>query len=462
MHGWYKGYLYKLLRVQVMANSVISVSSDSSEESVGTSTGRVILFGIIPTTIPDTIPSMTPPSTHIDTALTPTSPDYTPTSPDYSPVSDRESDLSEDPNIPDTPPSPTHGTPFTEMTLSTQSTPVASSALRRRVMILAHRQPIPHGRRYRYHPNGPVHMMTTRKRVGPLPSHRLAVRHLVDYSSSVHFASDDSLRDLSSSSSSEISSNPSLDGLSDSSSDHSLPALSSGMRPIHYLCLLVLSIPRSSAAITDRPSHDSSSTSPSRKRSRSPAASVSLSSPIPRALSSAHADLLPSPKRIRCFGFATDLEVISAESSEPSRSRGTDLGMDDEFERSDRIDIDPNIQAEINECVAYADALRARGVNARVVVEFVDREEIETGARGLVKVRVDRVTHLVIADDNPEPAQEEGAIESADMMERIRELERDNMRLRDMMDVASQRVTQSQHRELRVQREMRQIWHFRF
>ncbi|GKG60188.1 hypothetical protein Tco_0609852, partial [Tanacetum coccineum] len=40
----------------------------------------------------------------------------------------------------------------------------------------------------------------------------------------------------------------------------------------------------------------------------------------------------------------------------------------------------------------------------------VDQEEIETGARAPVEVRVDRITHLVIADDIPEPAQEEGAI----------------------------------------------------
>ncbi|GJX12246.1 hypothetical protein Tco_0202105 [Tanacetum coccineum] len=121
----------------------------------------VILFGTIPTTILDTTPSVTPLSTHIDTALTLTSPDYTPASPDYSPASDTESDPSEDPSsdhipplpaispflsstndspdsdTPDTPPSLTHGTPFTEMTLSTQSTPVASGAPRRRVMILA-------------------------------------------------------------------------------------------------------------------------------------------------------------------------------------------------------------------------------------------------------------------------------------------------------------------------------------
>ncbi|GJV49707.1 reverse transcriptase domain-containing protein [Tanacetum coccineum] len=47
----------------VMAILVISISSDSSEDSVGTPTGRVILFGTIPTTIPDTTPVITPPAT---------------------------------------------------------------------------------------------------------------------------------------------------------------------------------------------------------------------------------------------------------------------------------------------------------------------------------------------------------------------------------------------------------------
>ncbi|GKE24634.1 hypothetical protein Tco_1436146 [Tanacetum coccineum] len=210
--------------------SVILVSSDSSEESVGTSTGRVILFGTIPTTISDTTLSVIPPSTHIDIALTPTSPDYTPVSPDYLLESDTKFDPSEDPSsdhipllpttspflsstddsldndIPDTPPSPTHGTPFTETTLSTQRSLVASGALRHRVMVLAPGQPIPHGRPYCYHLNGSVHMMTARKRVGPLPTHRIAVRHSVDYSSSDHFSLDDSSRDSSSSSSSSSSS----------------------------------------------------------------------------------------------------------------------------------------------------------------------------------------------------------------------------------------------------------------
>ncbi|GJT23843.1 putative reverse transcriptase domain-containing protein, partial [Tanacetum coccineum] len=88
-------------------------------------------------------------------------------------------------------------------------------------------------------------------------------------------------------------------------------------------------------------------------------------------------------------------------------------------------------------------------IDARVVVEAVDREESETGIRGLVEVRVERVTHPAMPKDTLEPAQEEREIkvtyetlgdlvqrivgvESAvtALTERIAELERDNKRLR--------------------------------
>nr|GEV94928.1 hypothetical protein [Tanacetum cinerariifolium] len=253
-------------------------------------------------------------------------------------------------------------------------------------MALAPRQPISHGRPYRYYLNGPVHMMTVRKRVGPSPTHHLAMIHSVDYSSSDHLASDDSSGDSSSSSSSssssETSSDPSSDDLPDSSSDHSLPAPSSSMRPSHHLCLLVPSIPYLFAAIIDRPSHDSSSTSPSRKRSRSHVASIPLSSPIPGPLSYARIDLLPSTKGIRSSEFATELEVSSEDSFEPYIPRETDLEIDVDVVRSDGIEIDLEIQEDIDKCIAYANALRDRGIDARVVVEAVDREEIEMGARG--------------------------------------------------------------------------------
>ncbi|GKB10368.1 putative reverse transcriptase domain-containing protein [Tanacetum coccineum] len=237
-------------------------------------------------------------------------------------------------------------------------------------------------------------MMTARKRVRPLPTHRLAVRHSVDYSSSDLFTSDDSSETSSDSSSDDISDS----SFSLSSSDYSSRALPSGMRSSHQLCSSVPSIPYSYAAITERPSH-SSFAGPSRKRSRSPTISVLISSPITRALSPIRADLLPPPKRIRSSDFVTDLEDCSNESYESSVPRDTRLRDDVVVRGSDEPysepDVDPEIQEEINECITYADALRAEGIDAKVVIETVAREEVETSARGPIEVRVKRVTHPV-------------------------------------------------------------------
>ncbi|GKF07712.1 hypothetical protein Tco_0041936, partial [Tanacetum coccineum] len=267
MYGWYKGYLYKLLLVQVKAISVISVSSDSSEDSVGTPAGRIILFGTIPTTIRDTKPMITPPTTQTDTTVIPTeipiiaptippSPDYTLASPDYSPVSDMEFDPFEDPSSNHIPPLPTIS-PFLSSADDTTDSDTPDTP-----------QSPTYGTSWFLHQDNLFHMMTARKRVGPLPTHRLDVRHPVDYSSSGHFSSDDSSTDSSSSSSSETSSDSPTDALSDSASSrsssyHSLPASPSGTRSSHRLCSLVQSVHRSSA-ISERPSHDSSSVSHSR------------------------------------------------------------------------------------------------------------------------------------------------------------------------------------------------------
>nr|GEV27537.1 hypothetical protein [Tanacetum cinerariifolium] len=206
-----------------------------------------------------------------------------------------------------------------------------------------------------------------RKRVGPLPTYHLAVRHSVDYSSSDHFTSDDLLIDSPSDLLSETSSDSSSDALSDSlsghsSSNHSSPALPSSMRSCHQLCSSVPSIPHSSASIIERPSYFSFVGHP-RKRSRSPATSIPLSLPIHRALYYVRANVLPPRKRIRSFDIVTDIE--------------------------------------------------SWGIDARVVVETIGREEVETSARGTIEVRDDRVMH-----------------------QRISELERDNMRLRGMLDLA--------------------------
>nr|GFB86431.1 hypothetical protein [Tanacetum cinerariifolium] len=114
-------------------------------------------------------------------------------------------------------------------------------------------QPISHGRPYCYHLNGPVHMMTARKRVRSSPMQQLSVRHPVDHSSS-----DSSSRH--------------------SSSDHSSPDL------------------------------PSTSAWPSRKRRRSPMISVPALPLVSGALSHVCADLIPSPKRVRDIGYLADVE----------------------------------------------------------------------------------------------------------------------------------------------------------
>ncbi|GKE61974.1 hypothetical protein Tco_1512341 [Tanacetum coccineum] len=224
--------------------------------------------------------------------------------------------------------------------------------------------------------------------------------------------------------------------------------------------------------------------------------------PVSGALSPVRADLIPSPKRIRSLETATDLEGcledsfnpyvprdvglgvdVKDESSEQSRSRGTDIEVDDDVKRSDKMDIDPveavieacfdfadiirasgvdvRVEAEIDECFAYTDALRDRGIDARVVVEVVDQEECKMGVRGQVEVRVERVTHprfhdhteailvhhiQVIKGVQREQGHRIIGVKSAvtDLTERIAELERDNQMLRDTASVESQRVDRIQ------------------
>ncbi|GJS09952.1 hypothetical protein Tco_0366748 [Tanacetum coccineum] len=149
MDGWYKGYLYKLLLVQVVAISVISVSSDSSKDNVRTLAGRVILLGISLTLFTITHQyGYSPLLIRTDTIVIPT--EIPIIAHNILPLPAislflSSADDTTDSDTPDTPPSPTHGTLFTETTLSTQRSPTASGALRRRVMVLAPGQPIPHG-----------------------------------------------------------------------------------------------------------------------------------------------------------------------------------------------------------------------------------------------------------------------------------------------------------------------------
>ncbi|GKE48939.1 hypothetical protein Tco_1480197 [Tanacetum coccineum] len=214
------------------------------------------------------------------------------------------------------------------------------------------------------------------------------------------------------------------------------------------------------------------------------------------ALSLVRVDLIPSPKRVRDSGYLADVEVDPRKTS--LRDDVIVKGRDEPHLEQD---IDLEIQAEIDECFAYTDALKNRGIDARVIVEVVDRVESKTGARGPIEVKVERVTHPVMPDKIPEHAQE-GAVEVtyetlrdlvqrfhdhteaisihriqvikevqrekghrivgvesivSALTKRIAELEKDNRRLRGTASIESQRVDRLQCGMSRIQRELRQI-----
>ncbi|GKE92551.1 hypothetical protein Tco_1573646 [Tanacetum coccineum] len=187
-----------------MATLVISISSDSSDESVGSHVPRVIIFGTIPTSIlvilvvPVVVPiapadPLVAPKVGAVFVISPTGVlDLV----DYSSSSD--SDPSED-SFP--------VAPSSEFLLAPV---VAPPRIRRRPAILVRPgKAIPFGRPYRTHPSGPRKLLTARKRVGPFPTRRLAWRRVshrsLDRHSSPDFTSDSSSSSLSLDSSSDIS-----------------------------------------------------------------------------------------------------------------------------------------------------------------------------------------------------------------------------------------------------------------
>ncbi|GJU89410.1 putative reverse transcriptase domain-containing protein [Tanacetum coccineum] len=340
-----------------MAISLISISLDSSKGSVGTPAGQ------------KSDPSEDPSSDHI------------PPLPDISPFLSSDDDPT-DSDTPDTPSSPTHDTPFTEITASTPE--------------------------ITYH---------TSKRVGPLPTHRLAVRHSADHSSS------DSSSEASSDFPSDASSDPSS---RHSLSDHSLPDL------------------------------PSTSAGPSRKRRRSLMTSVPALSPVSGALSPVRADLIPSPKRVRDSGYSTDVEV---DPREISLRDDVIVRVSDEPHLEQ--DSDPEIQVEIDEC--FATQMLHRGQSFEGYASCDARDIPKPGSGGIVEVlrmrplgdwfRGSMITLMLSPSTiqaNEGVQREQGhrmvGVESAviALTERIAELERDNRRLRGTTSVKSQRVDRLQ------------------
>ncbi|GKF05358.1 hypothetical protein Tco_0036026, partial [Tanacetum coccineum] len=287
-----------------MAFFVISISSNSSEDCIGMSIARVILFGMIPTTIPSTTPTVNLPIIHDDTPLIPTdtltiSP-VVPTIPPIAPTIQYTSlfiyNDSSDNGTPDSPPSQD---PY-------EILPAPPRLPRRPAILLFLGQPIPVGRPYH-----------------------------------------SSLETLSYSH-------------SDSSSDSSL-----------------------GYAILETPCDSPTTTSkrPSRKRCRSPLIPVSL--PMPGALSPVRTNLSQPPRRISDSDSMMDLEVSLEDGYESYVPREVGLGVDveDNYEPYTESNVDTDVQAYIDKCIAYTDAIRVRGMDDRDVVETTAADEVKSSAR---------------------------------------------------------------------------------
>ncbi|GKA86897.1 hypothetical protein Tco_0808608 [Tanacetum coccineum] len=460
-----------------MAAPVISISSDTSEESVGSHAPRVILFGAIPAIIP-VIPEV--PVVPADPIVTPEVGAVSVVSPsgvldlvDYSPSSD--SDPSEDslPPAPDLPlvspflcsddseadgesepaeqrpVSSSHDTlaPLSEFPLAPV---VAPPGIRRRPAILVRpNEAIPFGQLYLTYLNGLHKLLTARKRVRPLPARRLAWRRVSHHSSDRHSSPD--------SSSSSAPSDHSLSGHTppdttdaDSSTPQRFVHRSLARTPRHSEAFrrwrsAPLSTPyppttsESSLGSSSERSLDSSSPSsrPSRKRCRSPTASVPSSTHVSRSIAPTPADLLPPRKRFRDSYSPEDsgeehMEVDTADAeavadigiSEGVVAHPEDgVGMGFEIAASDVREDDEEFEAE-----ASAADTREIVVDPLVIGDSSESSrggipDLEDTIYDIVhymsEVRIDRITEIETTQRQLETSQMVASGERASLVERI-------------------------------------------
>nr|GEW36412.1 reverse transcriptase domain-containing protein [Tanacetum cinerariifolium] len=102
------------------------------------------------------------------------------------------------------------------------------------------------------------------------------------------------------------------------------------------------------------------------------------------SLRHSHQTLLPPHKKIMDSDFVTDFEVSSEEGYMPYVPREVALGVDveDNCEPYTKPDVDFDIQENINACIEFADDLRARGTDVRVMVETMAEEEVDSPDSG--------------------------------------------------------------------------------
>nr|GEV68619.1 putative reverse transcriptase domain-containing protein [Tanacetum cinerariifolium] len=418
-----------------MTAPVISISSDVSVKSVGSSSPRVILVGSISIEVPVVLEvgaaAVASPvrvlelDTHSSSEADPSesSPPPVSVAPMVLPFlcsDDSESDI----EIHKRHVSPTTSTSEipTALILPAPSAIVAPSyefplapvvaplGIRRRQAILIRpREDILIGRLYRTHPGGPCKALTVRKSVRPLHSHRLTLRYTSHHMDRFTFGSSSS----------------------HSSSDHS----SAGTPQCSEAYLRWRSSPLSTMyppTTFESSAGDSSSESSvglSRKRCRSSAATV---------ISSIHATRALVPSQ--------DIEA-DATAVEDTVDRDVDVGID--------AGIGMKVDVEID-------------------VEDVDEDEVESSGRGTIEVGVDMDVGIDIPDgmlmpdtriEDIETTQRQlkagqliASGERAGLSDRTRSLERENLKVQALLSIERDRVDSLRRHMALSQEEFRQVY----
>ncbi|GJW09415.1 hypothetical protein Tco_1575242 [Tanacetum coccineum] len=481
----------KVIENQVMDAPVISISSDTSEESVGSHALRVILFGVIPAIIPEV------PIVPADPIVTPDVGAVSVVSPigvldlvDYSPSSD--SDPSEDslPPVPalplvspflcsdDTkaddesepadqrPVSSSHDTlaPLSEFPLAPV---IAPPGIRRRLATLIRPgEAIPFGRPYRTHPNGPRKLLTARKRVRPLPARRVAWRRVSHHSSDRHSSPDSSSSNAPSDYSLSRHTPPDTTD-ADLSTPQRFVHRSLARTPRHSEAFkrwrsAPFSTPyppttsESSLGSSSERSLDSSSPSsgPSRKRCRSPTASVPSTTHVSRSIAPTPADLLPPRKRFRDSYSLEDsgeehMEVDIAD-ADVGISEGVvaypkdGVGIGFEIVASDVREDDEEFEAEASaadtrEIVVDPLAIGDSSESSRAGIPDLE-DTIYDIVHYMSEVRIDRITEIETTQRQLETSQMVASEERASLVERIRSLRLEYLKVRAMLSIERDRI----------------------
>ncbi|GJR90756.1 hypothetical protein Tco_0214767 [Tanacetum coccineum] len=338
----------KVIENQIMAASAIAISSDSSDESVGSPPSRVILFGDIPTVIPST--SVVAPETStialvISSALLfllcdeMSSPEHISLLPAISPF--LCTDSSEAPDSSDG-----------ELDLTARR--------------FAWRQA------YSSHSSDHHHILLVILDSSPIHASGLMRTH--------------SLADQAHSGSSTRDVPPRL-----CYPMRRAPRRSEAFRRWCAAPLSTLYPPTtsesSSGDSSERPLHSSlHSAGPSRKRCRSPVDSVPSSTPVMRSLAPTRADLLPPRKRFR-DSYSSEASIEEDTEIDPIETEvDMELGISDGDDERDHVEIDP-----------------------RDVRDDTEEYEADTSVGDTVEVGIDPMSAPIVEEEIVEPAGEDSS-----------------------------------------------------